>query len=573
MNRKTFSFKNFYFKRFKRIIPALVSSSIFTICLGYFNLSLEHFYELFRGLKYSLLFFGNVFFAQIIDYFSIDTERNLIVNLWSLGVEEQFYLVFPFVVLVGSKFKKIKISFFFSLCFFISLISYTQLFFETLYLNKVFFEFEKYLFYSPFTRTSQFLIGALAGTFKVNNLKKLTKLNFIFLFLVLFILFSKVNFNNPLIISFLGFILLINETQFSQRIFWNLLVHIGNISYSLYLFHQPILAAIRNHNFYTTQNSSNYINMESILILFGVVIFIYCVSIVNFTFVEETYRRPEKFSFSNFKFVLIMFFSVIIISNSPNIIGSLYSQNIYQLNEINDDFSLKPGTNYIRDKNNQLCIDRDNINNLCQFGKGQKKLYVLGDSTISSIVASFLTKELLQEYKIYEYTKSGCYPVIGSCSFQSGNQYFEDVTEIENSVILMGGNYNVKSMKVAELRETVEMFLSKNNKIVLLGYIPSPRFDESMYFKKNGTYLKSNNKNHQLNELLSNQSFKKEIEKSGILRYQNIEYLDIFRIFCSDSECNYFKGENFLYIDGSHLSTEGASKLFTESNLAEVLDY
>ncbi len=573
MNSKVFSFKNFYFKRFKRIIPALVSSSIFTICLGYFNLSMEHFYELFRGLKYSLLFFGNIFFAQIIDYFSIDTERNLIVNLWSLSVEEQFYLVFPFVVLAGFKLKKIKISIFFIFCFFISLISYTQVFFETFYLNKVFFEFEKYLFYSPFTRTSQFLIGALAGTFKVSKLRNLTKINFIFLFLLIFFLFSKVNFNNPLIISLLGFLLLINETRFSQSIFWNLLVHIGNISYSLYLFHQPILAAIKNHNFYTTQNSSNYVNIDSILVLFGIVILIYCVSIINFTFVEETYRRPNKFSFNNFKFVLIMFFSIIAISSSPNIIGSLYTQNNFQLNEINDDFNVKPGTNYIRDKNNKLCIDKDNINNLCQFGEGEKKLYVLGDSTISSIVLSFLTKELLQEYKIYEYTKSGCYPIIGVCSFQPGNQYFDDVNRIENSVIIMGGNYNVESMKIDELRETVEMFLLKNNKIVLLGYIPSPRFDESMYFKKNGTYLKSKNKTHQLNELLNNQSFKKEVEKSGILEYQNIEYLDIFRIFCSDSECNYFEGKDFLYIDGSHLSSKGSNKLFIESNLTEVLDY
>lgn len=268
-----------------------------------------------------------------------------------------------------------------------------------------------------------------------------------------------------------------------------------------------------------------------------------------------------------------MFFSIIAISSSPNIIGSLYTQNNFQLNEINDDFNVKPGTNYIRDKNNKLCIDKDNINNLCQFGEGEKKLYVLGDSTISSIVLSFLTKELLQEYKIYEYTKSGCYPIIGVCSFQPGNQYFDDVNRIENSVIIMGGNYNVESMKIDELRETVEMFLLKNNKIVLLGYIPSPRFDESMYFKKNGTYLKSKNKTHQLNELLNNQSFKKEVEKSGILEYQNIEYLDIFRIFCSDSECNYFEGKDFLYIDGSHLSSKGSNKLFIESNLTEVLDY
>ena len=139
MSNGSFKFKDFYFRRFKRIIPALISSSLFTIVIGYYNLSLEHFYELIRGLKYSLLFAGNVYFSQIIDYFSIDTERNLIVNLWSLSVEEQFYIGFPFLVLVGMKLKKIKIQYFFIICFFISLISFSELFYRELYLSKIFF--------------------------------------------------------------------------------------------------------------------------------------------------------------------------------------------------------------------------------------------------------------------------------------------------------------------------------------------------------------------------------------------------------------------------------------------------
>ena len=110
---KSIKLSVFYFKRFKRILPSLISSSLFTLVVGYYNLSLEHFYELFRGLKYSIFFVGNVFFAQTIDYFSIDANRNLIVNLWSLGVEEQFYIVFPLLVIVALKLKKIKIINFF----------------------------------------------------------------------------------------------------------------------------------------------------------------------------------------------------------------------------------------------------------------------------------------------------------------------------------------------------------------------------------------------------------------------------------------------------------------------------
>ena len=58
---KNLKFSVFYFKRFKRIIPSLISSSLITILIGYYNISLEHFYELFRGLKYSIFIYWKCF--------------------------------------------------------------------------------------------------------------------------------------------------------------------------------------------------------------------------------------------------------------------------------------------------------------------------------------------------------------------------------------------------------------------------------------------------------------------------------------------------------------------------------
>jgi len=569
--RKSFKFTNFYFKRFKRIIPSLVTSSIFTIVVGYFNLSLEHFYELFRGLKYSLLFVGNIFFSQIVDYFSIDSERNLIVNLWSLSVEEQFYIAFPFLVLIGFKIKKVKIFHFFLICFFISFISYSEIFYNKLNLTSIFFGFEKYIFYSPFARTSQFLLGSLAATIKLKKSIRNKVLNYFLVFLLFLVLFSEVNVYNQIIVSVLGFFLLLDETPFSQNSVTNSLVHVGNISYSLYLFHQPILAGIRNHNFYVTKDSFKYINLESGSVIFFIILSIYVISLLNYKYVEETYRNPNNFVINKFKFVLTGFFVMILISLSPNLISTLYFQNSLQMGDIKSEFNIKPGTNYLRNSDNELCIDQDVISNACKFGKGEKKIYILGDSTISSVVSSFLKVDLLNKFEIIEYTQAGCYPIINNCDFKLGSQYFNDINSIENSIIITGGNIDPKLMNEEDFIETIKMFTSRKNKVILIGYIPSPQFDEAMYFKKNGSYLKSQNKKHYIDQNLKNEAFNEALSSTGVLNHENLIYIETFNIFCKKEQCNYFEGGNFLYIDGSHLSFLGSKLLFKESNLNEIL--
>jgi hypothetical protein len=256
----------------------------------------------------------------------------------------------------------------------------------------------------------------------------------------------------------------------------------------------------------------------------------------------------------------------------PKLISSLYNQNNIQVNSFDTGFNIKPGTNYLRNNQNQICIDQDNLNQACVFGKGEKDLYVLGDSTISSIVSSLLTENMLKKYTIVEYTKSGCYPVLGNCSFKSGQQYYDDVLFIKDSVILMGGNFNTNIFTSEALLNTIELLTSKNNEVVLVGYIPSPRFDESMYFKKNKSYLKSFNETHYFDEYVNYQSFNQKVADSNIYNFEKVRFIDAFNVFCKDNFCNYFNEQDFLFIDGSHLSFLGSTKLYEESGLMEVLN-
>ena len=194
LDENQFSIKDFYFQRFRRIFPSLISFILFVQILIYFFLDHEFIIQTTKGNIYSIFFLSNVYFSQILDYFNISASRNFIINLWSLSVEEQFYIIFPIVALVVSKFsikKKISIFLLFTL---ISLAFYwNQIYAEISIFKKLFFTFENFIFYSPFTRASQFLFGVLAmfvhqskrkKTFFVNNLSYFILFQFLLLIFI-----------------------------------------------------------------------------------------------------------------------------------------------------------------------------------------------------------------------------------------------------------------------------------------------------------------------------------------------------------------------------------------------------
>lgn len=568
-NKNSIKLSNFYFKRFRRILPSLISSSLFTLMVGYYNLTLEHFYELFRGLKYSVLFVGNIFFAQTTDYFSVELKRNLIVNLWSLGVEEQFYLFFPLLIIIALKLKKIKIINFFVICFFISLLSYNEFFYNKLNLTKIFFSFEKYIFYSPFTRSTQFLLGSIAATINKKPLLKNSIHNYITLGILPLLFWFNFQSYNQILISIIIFYLLLFETKISNYFINKLLIHIGNISYSLYLFHQPILAGIRNNNYYATQISDKYIDLDNIYILLVIFLIIYFVSLINYLLVEQTYRRITSFNLLNFKSVFIGLLLIVIPAIQPSIIYAIYSEE-YSFNK-NSNIQVKPGTNYLINDQNQLCIDKDNLDTACTFGIGEENIYILGDSTIASLTNGIFNDISLNKYTIIEYTQSGCYPVLNICDFNEGTQYYKDVFSIKDSIVIFGGLYKEENPNKVNFSKTINMLIENKNIVFIIGYIPSPKLDESMFFKKNGYYLRTNNANHFLEEELMNNYFKSFVSNLEINDKASFIYVDLFNIFCNTHFCNYFDDGKFFFIDGSHLSYLGAKNIVDNSDLTNLL--
>jgi peptidoglycan/LPS O-acetylase OafA/YrhL len=97
--RETLSFGEFYSRRIRRIFPALLVMILLTTGLGYFLLFPGDYKEFAQSGLYAALSLGNVFFYSSTGYFDIPAESKGLLHTWSLGVEEQFYLIWPLVMI------------------------------------------------------------------------------------------------------------------------------------------------------------------------------------------------------------------------------------------------------------------------------------------------------------------------------------------------------------------------------------------------------------------------------------------------------------------------------------------
>lgn len=95
---KPFSFTSFYLARARRIIPALLFLSLFLAFIGWFLLAPDDYQRTTREIERALLFVSNGYFYNRSGYFATEAHEHLLLHTWSLSVEWQFYIIYPIVI-------------------------------------------------------------------------------------------------------------------------------------------------------------------------------------------------------------------------------------------------------------------------------------------------------------------------------------------------------------------------------------------------------------------------------------------------------------------------------------------
>ena len=287
---------NFYIRRFFRIFPNLFF--IISCVYIFYHIFGAPDLSIFKSAIFSILGLSNLFFLfRQNDYFVTnlgEITADPLVHTWSLGVEEQFYLVYPIILFLFLTFLK-KNKLYKTISFLLIILITSLISFLILQYGFSFKDRELIIFYFPFFRFWEFLVGCIF--FFLNN--KITKNNFLSIlsFLAIcFVLFLSKNLpyllNNIIIVFASGTFILFykNEVIFNNKI----LLYLGKISYSLYLWHLPIIYF-----------SSIYFG--KLHAIFFTIILTPFFSVISYKYIEEKFRKTIINKKIIYKFITLFF--------------------------------------------------------------------------------------------------------------------------------------------------------------------------------------------------------------------------------------------------------------------------
>ena len=369
LEKKSFSFKNFFVRRARRILPALIFLIFISSFFSYFILQPSALSNFSKSSISSIFFSSNIFFWQVDSMYMAESQLlNPLLHTWSLSVEEQFYLFFPVVIFLIFKIDKKFLFPFILLLMFLSI-------FSTWYGSKNHIIFN---FYSITSRIWELGIGSLIAYyeyFKKKNFSFSQKINEIICFLSLiiiiyFFVFPVLPNRHPTIYTIIPIvsvsliILLSGKTSFFKSILSNnFFVFTGLISYSLYLWHYPVFSFSR-HIFINTDFENNII-LKLFLIVISIIL-----SLISYFFIEKFFRFKNK-SLKTL-FIFIFLFTVI------NIIFSIISINSDGLKKRLKLNNFK--TEYVLNNSSNIKIQPIE-ETYKKFSNNKKKVLVVGNST------------------------------------------------------------------------------------------------------------------------------------------------------------------------------------------------
>lgn len=292
-----FTYTEFYKRRALRIFPSLIVVLVASLIYGWFFLLQGEYSALGKHVFTGAFFVANIGYLLESGYFDTASELKPLLHLWSLGVEEQFYIIWPaFILLVVKRKNVAKISI---LLLFIASLSYCI--YETMHNQSI-------SYYSPITRLWELMVGALISlkvkedNTNINNLNVVAPIiGFLLIVFSVFFINSKMNFPGYLaLVPVAGAALIIGYGRgsyighiLSNRLF----VFIGLISYPLYLWHWPLIV------FYKLKTASDIYLLDGLCIIFASII----LSVLSFYLIEWKVRFGKHRGYNAVISAIILF--------------------------------------------------------------------------------------------------------------------------------------------------------------------------------------------------------------------------------------------------------------------------
>lgn len=554
LKNNNFSFHDFYLRRSRRILPVLFFVTMVTIPFSLALLTPGDQDSYAISLMAIPLFITNIVFWKQSGYFDTSTELKPLIHTWSLAVEEQYYILFPLFLFlcwkIGKKF---------------TLISLTLLFIASLKLAEWGnINAESASFYLLPTRGFELLIGVFCAFY----FDKTTKLNFDkllseilgimgMIMIILSILFFDKNTPVPgisVLLPTIGTALIIlfstKGTIIAQLLSKKVFVFIGLISYSAYLWHQPLLAFLKYQYIDEFPLFLKLFSLPVVLIL----------SIFSWKYIETPFRKG--FYLKNIS-QYILIFSIFI----P--IGFLIlNTNFSKGDNINFNRLLDERKIYSERLKSNFNGDSSTILN--------KKYLIVGDSMWLDALNIISTIHPIN-YDVSQ--RGGCPPhdnidsinsestnsLKRECSILNENRFKQNLAKYDGVIIIARYDW----FKPYHLSPYLNFLKESgiNNIIVFGGYYAlDTRIDRLINF-----YGKNINSEKIEKHIINSNSFSND-EFYKLQNEFGFNYVSIKDSACDQNDCKYYFENEPYTIDKHHLS-EKFTKLIALNNKEKILNF
>lgn len=590
LDKGKFSFSAFYERRIRRLLPPLIPVLLATWLFAFNLFEQSHFFDTIKSLLATLAISANWYFFSSVGYFDGPGETTPLLHMWSLGIEEQFYLIFPLLLLLCFKAKRNPLHL--SICLLAASFAYSTY----LILNDKI----DLAFYGSFGRFWELLVGsALACARLPKPIRTINadilEISGITLIITAVLLYSPgITFPGPsALVPTLGTALLIagcGEGRIISPILKSKpLVWIGLISYGLYLWHWPIIVFFRAIN----PIASAYAMLAAISTTF-------LVAAISYYWLEQPIRKKQFFHTkeSIYKFGLTSLIGIALFSATPyssfvnelqktvssnirtliyddtksRILDQIESEKVRYMSNLNLNFhgglsefarASHAGYTCSHDENNT----HERILSCLQQQAQANNILVIGDSigrdTTHALRRSFPSVNFIMLHNsgcppvemIHKSKKTTCFPKL--------EETLSDISKkIQIDGIILNFSYRQADWPLIE--KSIPQMLRITNNIVMLGVTPALGKNIDKYIKSIPAdssiplrIMRSDKSMLPINYIeLTNKA-------QALAQRTGITFANVGPFFCNNESCRIWLNESYekpLYWDNQHITDDAMTQ-------------
>ena len=586
-----FNMFEFWKRRVKRLLPALLVVLLFFLLIYPFALFKPNIKAATYDINPAIFSYFNFHaLIQFGDYWGYKADNSFFLHTWSLSLEEQFYLIYPLFLLFSYKyFKKSIIP--------LVVITLTSFLIYIILISKN----QTYAFYLLPSRLWELSVGGIFSLINLNLVikNKIFKASILYIGFLLIITgylipsFSNLTLTISTFLAVIGALVILsfcNQSDYlGKALSIKPLVYLGKISYSLYLWHWPIIVLFSVFSWQLSQYNKYYID----LLIFSLTLLI---SVLSYHFIENKTRKGKH----TIKLVVGLIIITVSVSSyyKSNHFNVYYNSQFNQVKYYLRYFDISPKQVDLKPYNtliHNVYLPKRQSKHANAYKEGGIKtiikskvpeLILFGDS--HGVMWGKLINDICDSLAISRscYTSNAVNPFFNlkNINEQEENNYYskEEKNNYAKSLIQKIEKWKPKIFIIAcmwenyankeDLLNLLDYLKSKSIKVIIFNQPPRLDFigdnNASQYF----TYLGFHpTKDLQLIKTPNNKLVKEENNKIKRLKkkYENLEVYDVYSKMIKDEETIISNGKEIYYFDDDHLTYEGTK--YHRKNIIKLL--